>query len=655
LIFRAGDGVHGDEPWASDGTPAGTALVTDIAPGPSTSGPFGLALGDSRAYFQADDGTTGNELWVYEGAGTDTTLVRDLNIGGGSGVQGGMLAVGDTVYFGGDDGTGLRLWKSDGTFAGTQQVSDQPFATLSGLVGMDGKLFFSGLTADGAELWVSDGTDAGTVMLKDIGPASSGLSLFAQAVALDGTAVFVADDGSGDKLWRTDGTPDGTELVSNDVRPADGTLIVAGDEVYFAGSDGDSGRELWRSDGTDGGTELVADIADGPASSLPAPPEQLTAIGDTLFFSADDDVHGSELWTSDGTGNGTKMVADVVDGPDGSSPSEIAGAAGNVFFVADTFAAGQELWTFELDAAPVAVGDSATVAEDAGATAIPVLANDTDPDGGAPKSVESVTQPAHGAVAITGGGSGITYEPDPDYCNAGGATDDFAYELSPGGDVALVEVTVTCADDAPVAEDDSATVAEDAGATAIPVLRNDTDVDGGAPKSVESVTQPAHGEVAIAGGGTGLTYRPDANYCNGGGPPDAFTYALSPGGDTATVAITVTCEGDPPHKPSPPGIAVAGRTAKVERGVARLLLRCRGDGACKGRAVLAVTRRNGGRTVRVVLGRKRFAISAGKATTLRIRLNRTGRARLADAPSGRLRVKLRGSGVKSRTVVLKAG
>ena len=50
--------------------------------------------------------------------------------------------------------------------------------------------------------------------------------------------------------------------------------------------------------------------------------------------------------------------------------------------------------------------------------------------------------------------------------------------------------------------------------TAIAVLANDTDVDGGT-MSIASVTQPANGAVVITGGGTGiLTYQPNANYCN---------------------------------------------------------------------------------------------------------------------------------------------
>ena len=74
-------------------------------------------------------------------------------------------------------------------------------------------------------------------------------------------------------------------------------------------------------------------------------------------------------------------------------------------------------------------------------------------------------------------------------------------------------VTVTCVDDAPVAVDDAKTLAEDDPATAIDVLANDTDVDAG-PKSIQSVTQPGHGTVLITGGGSGLTYAPNANYCN---------------------------------------------------------------------------------------------------------------------------------------------
>jgi hypothetical protein len=241
------------------------------------------------------------------------------------------------------------------------------------------------------------------------------------------------------------------------------------------------------------------------------------------------------------------------------------------------------------DQPPTAVNDTVAVAEDSGANAVNVLANDVDPDGG-PKLITSVTQPAHGTVAITGGGTGLTYTPNANFTNTCQLTlrqdeaapevfskivadappppETFTYTLTPGGSTATVTVSVTCVDDAPVAVNDAATVDEDSGATNIDVLTNDTDLDAG-PKLITSVTQPANGTVAITGGGTGLTYMPNANYynhpCSVGltGPDDAdelfakapvgplvaldtFTYTLTPGGATASVSMTVNCVDDAP-------------------------------------------------------------------------------------------------------------
>lgn len=186
-----------------------------------------------------------------------------------------------------------------------------------------------------------------------------------------------------------------------------------------------------------------------------------------------------------------------------------------------------------------AVDDTATVQEDASATAIPVLKNDT----GA-TSISSVTQPPTGTVKITGGGTGLTYRPDVNACTTG-STDDFTYTVSPGGDLATVRVTVACVDDAPTAVNDTKVVAEDAAPTVIAVRANDTDIDGG-PMTVSKVTQPPKGTASVSGAGTTVTYTPDADACTTGGPADVFTYTLTPGGDTATVAVTITCVDDAP-------------------------------------------------------------------------------------------------------------
>ena len=54
-----------------------------------------------------------------------------------------------------------------------------------------------------------------------------------------------------------------------------------------------------------------------------------------------------------------------------------------------------------------------------------------------------------------------------------------------------------------------------------------------------SKLQPVNGTVVITGGGTGVSYSPNANYCNTppGTTPDTFTYTLAPGGGSATVSM----------------------------------------------------------------------------------------------------------------------
>ena len=193
-----------------------------------------------------------------------------------------------------------------------------------------------------------------------------------------------------------------------------------------------------------------------------------------------------------------------------------------------------------VDDAPEAVDDALTVAENSGATSVDVLGNDTDVDGGA-KAIDTVTQPANGAVVITGGGTRLTYEPSPTFCSA--TPDTFTYTLTPGGDSATVSVTVTCVDDPPTAADDMATVGEDSGATAIDVLANDADADAG-PMAIDSVTPPDSGTVLITGGGTELTYEPDPNFCSA--RPRTRSTTRWPRGSTANVSVTVTCVDDPP-------------------------------------------------------------------------------------------------------------
>ena len=88
-----------------------------------------------------------------------------------------------------------------------------------------------------------------------------------------------------------------------------------GSTLFFRALDGVHGDELWASDGTAAGTRLVADI--WPGNGGWSYPSFLTAVGDTLFFGAADGLHGQELWASDGTAAGTRLVKDIFPGGSG--------------------------------------------------------------------------------------------------------------------------------------------------------------------------------------------------------------------------------------------------------------------------------------------------------------------------------------------------
>ena len=100
-----------------------------------------------------------------------------------------------------------------------------------------------------------------------------------------------------------------TTPLELDSDPSEGVRI--GNLLFFAATDEPHGRELWVTDGTTHGTRLVTDIH--PTGD--ARPAALVAVGGVLYFVADDGVHGYELWRSDGTAAGTRMVVDSAPAP----------------------------------------------------------------------------------------------------------------------------------------------------------------------------------------------------------------------------------------------------------------------------------------------------------------------------------------------------
>ena len=220
------------------------------------------------------------------------------------------------------------IWVTDGTLAGTVQLSTTIFYDQSAGL-LNGKLIFTGRsTATGNELFITDGTAVGTVLLKDINTGMASSDPGDDFAVLNGFIYFTARrPAEGRELWRTDGTAGGTTLVKDIVPGADSSnaagqynLFSTGTYLLFAAKTPASGIELWKSDGTSGGTAVLKDIYAGADSSKPG---YFYLLNNTVLFTATDATHGEEIWKTDGTAAGTTMVKDINVGPSGCTSIEI--------------------------------------------------------------------------------------------------------------------------------------------------------------------------------------------------------------------------------------------------------------------------------------------------------------------------------------------
>lgn len=200
---------------------------------------------------------------------------------------------------------------------------------------------------------------------------------------------------------------------------------------------------------------------------------------------------------------------------------------------------------------PVAVDDSVTVAEDAAATNVAVLANDTDVDLNT-LSTTAVTDPPHGTTSVNGDGT-VAYTPDASY----NGPDGFDYTVSDGTatDSGHVAVTVTAVDDPPTASPKTASTTQP---NPVTITLTGTDPDT-CQLTFQAINLPDHGGIGslvnapcVAGSPNSdsatVVYTPTAGYSG----PDFFTYrVLDATGASAEATVSITVAAAPPPPPSP--------------------------------------------------------------------------------------------------------
>ncbi|WP_370090298.1 T9SS type A sorting domain-containing protein [Ekhidna sp.] len=395
LYFRARTATEGYELWKSDGTVEGTSLVKEIRTGTADGLPSNTALGefDGKLYFAADDGIVGNELWISDGTEEGTILFKDLREAG-YGSPNNFFAFDDMLLFRAYGSEGEELWKTDGTAEGTEQILDINTGSGSSYANhftlFNNKVYFSakGATEDG--LWVTDGTSEGTeqVAAIDFGSSSS-----FRSIAASSTSLFIATEQDGPQLFVSDGTTEGTIGLSNEVtifnssEPRDffafsngmiftatrdngetslwyessGTVVdllpegvvaksslngwyfqeAINGQYFFVADTEEEGEELWTTDGTPEGTQMIKDIRPGSSSSGI---ESVALFGNKIIFQARTAEEGREPWISDGTTEGTVLLKDVNPGTGESNPRHFTVINNKCYFSASDGSTGREIW-----------------------------------------------------------------------------------------------------------------------------------------------------------------------------------------------------------------------------------------------------------------------------------------------------------------------
>lgn len=352
VVFQMKSMAQGSELWTSDGTPQGTRLLADILPGKLGSYPGQPVRAGNRVGFRTLFPANEEQLWLSDGTEAGTRMIFDTAAEGGSGQIGLLTGTGHGLFYYVAREVPKRsgeVWFSDGTQDGTQLL-DRNEDSIGRITEFHSNRAYACFLADDEELWRSDGRAAGTVLLLNVRTVTGGVPL--ELRVAERRIYFTVQQAGGQiELWGCGMEGEGAERLGSGFWTHVGEIETIGDEVAWIAWNPDSTRTLWYSDGTAGGTgALELSRRDGlryfPQGGLT--PWQgamyFTAYHEELPLSNPNAGTGVELWRTDGTAAGTRLVKDVRPGPASSNPVHLMGAGAHLYFQVEGADGISELW-----------------------------------------------------------------------------------------------------------------------------------------------------------------------------------------------------------------------------------------------------------------------------------------------------------------------
>lgn len=339
--------------------PAQGSLFFDIDPGPPSGipGQFVPARVGQRIVFPAQDGRAGREPWVTDGSAAGTALLSDLNPGADpSSVD--VWSIGSRAVISslGRRAPDFEFWSTDGTAGGTRLLST--FPRVFQVATLPERLLIPSHATNSSDLWVTDGSQGGTRRLASFAPTNPGPLDW---ITRSGSLVFFDD---GPNLWQSDGTTAGTRRFPG-ASPSNPTGAYGVNHALFLWAPSFNGFDSDLYVVTRSGGPAIRILPNHRTNYQ----EFAWLAGGLWLFTHDDGIHGLEPWLTDGTVSGTRLLADLFPGPIGGNASFLAEVDGGALFWSRT--AQNTLAALFVDAAGTLVGPIANMSFSPAATVGP--------------------------------------------------------------------------------------------------------------------------------------------------------------------------------------------------------------------------------------------------------------------------------------------
>ena len=351
-IYAANGNDMAFDIWKTDGSPNGTQLVKQQVAVDrnnlmfNTRRPRNFTVVNNQLFFIANGGTNFQQLWKTDGTSNGTVAVKTdfVFIDSYESITYLKALNNQLLFVQTAEGTTSNhsiLFTSDGTYAGTKEIlSNSNFyftnVNLGLAINYNGKLIFTAFDpAHGNEPWITDGTTNGTSILMDAypGPGSS----FIQRFALTGDKVFTMEGpGQEQVIAIYDLTNNVRTVLSQTFNNIYETSLL-NNKLFFKAISKEKGTEWFTSDGSVAGTHVLKDVREGPFGALDTWGNQtagLSVNNGYFFFTANDGIHGTELWYYDNATNNTSLYTDIAAGAAWSIPDFFRKVGDQLFFTA---------------------------------------------------------------------------------------------------------------------------------------------------------------------------------------------------------------------------------------------------------------------------------------------------------------------------------